>query len=217
MDYTRSNFERRTNTHLVVKDVTTATTLLIVPIKSNDVSIELLQTDLDANVTIKVYVSNTGLDWSVLTDALGNAVEKVWAFADSVATINLSDLQNDFLKIVLDKGAATDGEITAINMKGTGGEVTDTVEFANQRVVALTNSGFKAAVDIDPKFPANIHMEYGLTEAYGTSTATRRVYGKQYTDYTASGLDANTKYYYKIVVETVAGTFEIKQSVTTLA
>lgn len=209
MDHTTSHFGKRTNTHLIAADVTTATDLLVVPIISDNIYIELIQDgDIDANVTINIEVSNNGLDWHTLDDTAGSPIKITWAFADTSDGINLTDLKAAYLKLVLEKGDATDGIISAINIIGTGGEPTSPPKFSHNRTTSIVNNGFMGCIDIDPMYPANVHMEYGVTTAYGSSTTPRRIYGgNQFVNFVATGLNAATEYHWKVVVETIAGTF----------
>ena len=194
------------NTHILNASVSTATSLLTLPVMGREVSISLNQTGLNAAAKIILEWSNDGISKKLLTDSTGTAIEIDWASASASVGILLQDISFAYLHISLNKLTATAGTITDIITTGLGGVPALNSTGTGLSVKGIGTTTATVYANISPNPSSNVKVEYGLSTAYGSSTTTKRVNKIGNIEFALTGLTTNTTYHYRIVMQNVSGT-----------
>ena len=202
----KSQYDLVINTHPINAAVSTATALLTLPVMEDDISITLNQVNLNQAAKIVLKWSNDGLSQNILADAAGDAIEIAWPTASATIGISLSDVSFAYLHIYLDKLTATAGTITEVITTGLGGvpSVLPVITAPSAKKIAATTVTLYA--NVQPNNHATVVVQYGPTDAYGTTATAKRVYKNGNVEFDIAGLTTATLYHYRFSATNVAGT-----------
>lgn len=194
------------------------TTLLVLPVMEDDISITLSQTGINSAVKVTFAWSNDGLNTTPLTDAAGEAIEIDWATTSSTVGIQLADVGAAWLHISLVDQSATAGTITTIQTKGLGGVSTDVPVVSDVASTGITDTEATVYAKINSYHFYKVEVEYGEDDEYGDTTTAVSVYKDGQTNVLIEELTAETEYHYRFKVTSVAGvTYSADNTFTTLA